>query len=127
MERLSDEVETLLESFCGNTATHSFDFNIPVAFTPAFGNKPARLTVTGNMCVRSTFDLEPVSERIVIADNREITGAAASNTSNRVPSDDLSDAVAQMKADVESLTGLTVLRLEAAGFIFGSGGMTFPL
>jgi hypothetical protein len=128
MERIQDEVETLIETICDNSTgdTNTFDFAKPIAFTPAFGNKPARLTIHGNACVRTTAPKEPVGERYV-DNNGSWLGPAASNNSNREPDAELDSIVTSLKNSIETNTGLTIYRMEVANFIYGVGGVHFPL
>jgi hypothetical protein len=128
LKRESAILETLLENVCGGaTYTISFDFAKPIAFTPQFGDKPYRFTVTGHACKRTTFDKNVVGTRWVDADNRGIQGPAAANKSNETPSSDVNDVAKELVMILETTTGLQVYKLTVAGYIFGEKGAHIPL
>lgn len=127
LEKRSWQIELALDNLCGISDGGAFDFAKPVAFTPAFGDKPARFTIHGHACKQSSFTNTPAGQQLVISDNHELTGSGAGNKGNIVP-DPILDALCKtLKAQLESATGLHVYRLELAGFIYGVTGRSFPL
>jgi hypothetical protein len=123
-------VESVLDNLCGagsgSDGTLSFDYTKPVAYTPQFGDKTARLSFNGHICRRDAFAKTPVGERIVVNAGQFWVGPGASNASNRQPDVQLDSVVADFKAIIEAATGLVVIRLEVARYIYGAGGTTFP-
>lgn len=130
LEKLSNLAEAaLVDVSCLATDGISFDFTRPVAYTPQFANKSARLTFHGHLCRLDdpdTFVKAPVGERIVINTGEFKTGQDASRQNNRIPDAQLNSLVSDFKAIIESATGLTVQRLEVARVIYGRGGFHFP-
>jgi len=127
-ERLARMVQDALEGFCaGATEDGSFDFTRPVAYTPQFGQKTTRLSFSGHFCRRETFTKTPIGQRWVDTDSGLVYGPGAANTVNSIPDPELDELVKVFKFQVESLTGLTVIRIMAAGFIYGEGGVHFPI
>ena len=88
----------------------------------------ARLTITGNACPRKSFTALPVGEQKDEGDYEQmpLVGYGNGNASNEVPDADVLTVCRELKTAIEAVTGLTVFRLEVAGFIFGQHGMTFP-
>lgn len=132
MQKKAAYVENALEDLCQGAGTGTdaeeteFDFAKPVAYTPAFGDKPARLTIHGHACRRTSFTKTPVGNIEYDNDGVEVTGVAAGNPSNRTPSTDLKNLCRALKAALESASGFTCYRLELAGYIFGLTGTHFP-
>lgn len=123
-EKQAAAVQSQLESFCGDG--NVFDFTKPIAYTPQFGQKTARLSFSGNLCRRLTFTKTPVGQRYVDTDAGIVYGPGAANAANSIPDPELDEIVKDFKAQVELLTGLAVIRVVAAGFIYGQGGVHFP-
>lgn len=130
-ERIAQEVEDDIATLCGSTELIAFDYAKPIAYTPAFGDKTARLTITGNACALAAFTSTPVGKQNVDSDNKEQTGVGAGNASNRVP-DAQTDALCKsLKVAIESaISGVvgagSIYRLEIAGYIYGVSGTSFP-
>jgi len=125
-EKQAAIVQAQLEDFCGASDENVFDFTRPVAYTPQFGQKTARLSFSGNLCRRLTFTKTPVGQRYVDMDDGVVYGPGAANAANSIPDTELDDIVRDFKLQVESLTNLQVIRIVAAGFIYGQGGVHFP-
>lgn len=138
--QLSDYVEGQLTTLCSSTAEEvTFDYTKPIANIPQFGNHlptsdvlassntstQARLSFSGHICARTSFTKTPIGTRTVICSGEYKTGPGAANASNSVPDAELVALATSFKSMIESATGLTVYRLEIAGFIFGSGGSHF--
>ena len=130
METIANQVEMLLDGICGSSEGVSFDYTKPVAFTPQFGNKQARLSFHGHICKianPSTFTKTPVGLRTVISGGEYKIGASASNASNRQPDPQLDQLASDFKALIEATTGLTMFKLDIANVIYGLGGFHFPV
>lgn len=127
MQKIAADVETEIDDLCGVTDAVAFDFAKPVAYTPAFGDTPARLTIHGHACARTTFTKTPVGLQNVVSDGRKQTGYGAGNAINRIPDSTLNTTAKEIKDSLENATGLTVYRLEVAGYIYGISGTSFPL
>jgi hypothetical protein len=130
MEKIAFQVEENLEQLCSSgsfSAPVSFDFAKPVAFTPQFGNKTARLTIHGHACKIPDFTKTPDGLHNKDTSDGILTGPGDGNAGNRVPDPDVSVLTKELKTQIESATGLLVYRMEVAGFIFGITGETFPL
>ena len=129
LETQANYLETLLESICNSTTEGEidFDFTKPIAFTPQYGNKPARFSFHGHLCRRNSFPKDYLGSRTIISDNQYKTGDWATNQSNRTPDDELNIMVSDFKNLIENTTSLTVIKLEIARYIYGSGGSHFPL
>lgn len=127
MERIATKVETELANLCGNSEEVSFDFAKPVAFTPQFGNFPARLTVHGHICRSTSFVNEPVQEATVDNSGKIQRGYTAAKNGERNADPVLASLATSFKNQLESATGLKVYRLEVAGFIFGYKGRSFAI
>jgi hypothetical protein len=130
MEKIAYRVEENLEHLCSSgsfTAPVSFDFAKPVAFTPQFGDKTARLTIHGHACKIPNFTKTPDGLHNKDTSDGILTGPGGGNAVNRVPDPDVSALTKELKMQIESATGLPVYRMEVAGFIFGITGETFPL
>lgn len=126
-EKQAALVQTQLESFCGDSEGNVFDFTKPIAYTPQFGQKTARLSFSGNLCRRLTFTKTPVGQRYVDSDNGIVYGPGAANAANSIPDPELDEIVKDFKTQIEALTGLSVIRIVAAGFIYGQGGVHLPI
>jgi hypothetical protein len=125
-EKQATIVQAQLESFCGASEENVFDFTKPIAYTPQFGQKTARLAFSGNLCRRLAFTKTPVGQRYVDADNGIVYGPGAANAANSIPDPELDEIVKDFKIQVEALTSLRVIRIVAAGVIYGQGGVHFP-
>ena len=123
-EKQSALIEQQLLTVCGSE-TVTFDFSIPIAFTPQFGKQTARFTVNGNACSQPSFTAEPVNPLTVDADNQGLTGPGTANGRD-TPSTNLDNIATLLKAQLEAATGLRVFRLKVAGFIYGFKGVSFP-
>jgi hypothetical protein len=123
LEKEANSIEDALLAMCGVVT----DITKPVAFTPQFGNKTARLTISGHACARNTFPKAPVGERRVINAGEYKIGVGASNNSNRIPDSELDSLVVDLKNTIEASTGYKVIRIEAANHIYGVGGVHFPI
>ena len=129
MEKIALQVEENLEHLCNNGSFNtpiSFDFAKPVAFTPQFGNKTARLTIHGHACKIPNFTKTPDGIHNKDTSDGILTGPGGGNAANRVPDSDVSALAKELKMQIESVTGLSIYRMEVAGFIFGITGETFP-
>ena len=126
MEKLALTVEGQIENICASTELIAFDYAKPIAFTPQFGDKTARLTIHGHACIRATFTPTPVGLQTVDNSDGILTGYGSGNASNRIPDTDVMFIATELKNAFEAATSLPVYRLEVAGFIFGVGGLTFP-
>ena len=125
LERQSARIEEQLVDLCG-TAGSTFDFSRPVAFTFQFGDKTARFTVNGHACVRSEFTNRPLEEVAVDHDNKSQIGIGESNGARAVASPELNAIAKEVKDQLEIATGLQVIRLKIAGYIYGYKGVHFP-
>lgn len=125
-EKAADWAEQQLEAICSSEGL-VFDFTKPVAFTPQFGDKTARLSFHGHACRKTSFTKTPIGERRVINTGEYKTGPGAANASNRIPDPELDTLCKELKAQIETATGYEVIRLELARFIYGVGGEHFPL
>lgn len=124
MQKMSAWIEDILSTPC--TDGVEMDFAKPVAFTPQFGQKTARFTVHGHACNRDTFAKQPI-ESVNVDHNEILTGYDASNKWNGIPKAALDSVCTEIKNRIESLTNLTVYRLDVAGFIYGEKGVHFPV
>lgn len=127
MEKIANNVEAVLDDACGGSESVPFDFAKPVAFTPQFGDKTARLTLHGHTCPRYEFTKTPVGLQTVDSDEGIKIGYGTGNASNRIPDTQLDSLAREFKSLIESATGLVMYRLELAGFIYGDKGVAFPL
>jgi hypothetical protein len=129
LERQAARIEDQLEDFCdtGSDPNLTFDFAKPVAFTVQFGEQTARYTVTGHVCKRASFTKLPFGEQLVVSDNREQTGIGAGNASNIEPAAEVNIIAENLKDDFETATGLEVIRVEIAGYIYGFKGVHIPI
>ena len=133
MEKMSAQVESALDTVClgseGPTAGEAgtiFDFAKPVAFTPQFGNKTARLTITGHACKAHKFVNEPLNEVLVDNESGELTGYDASNKSNAVPNAAVDTLAKNLRLTIEAVTGFQVIELTVANYHYGYRGTTLP-
>jgi hypothetical protein len=130
MQKAAAYVETSLDDFCNSTEDKFLEFAKPIAFTPAFGNKPARLTIHGHACRRIGFTKYPTGEHTLDYDGTRLTGGGCGNSANRIPDPDLDTICMELKNGFENISinglNLQALRIEVAGFIYGQGGLTFP-
>lgn len=120
---------TLLESQLDTTCNSEgivFDFAKPVAFTPQFGQNTARFTVTGNLCHKDSWINRPLNETNVDYENGILTGYDASNKSNEIPRAVLDSTAKSFKKLLETITGLQVIKLDIANYIYGIKGSHFP-
>jgi hypothetical protein len=129
LEIQANLLETLLESICNSTTDGEIDFDYtkPIAFTPQYGNKPARFSFHGHLCRRNSFPKDHLGSRTIISDSQYKTGDWAANQSNKTPDNELNNITHDFKTLIESTTSLTVIKLEIAGLIYGNGGIHFPL
>lgn len=124
LEKESDRVLDALQNICSSDDL-VVDIANPVAFTPKFGDKHARLTITGHACFRDTFAKEPVGEHLVINCGEYKSGTGASNNANRVPDSEVDALANELKLQIESATVTEVTRIEVARVIYGEGGLHF--
>lgn len=131
IEKQANNVETALAGIECEAGTEDlpFDFTKPVAFTRQFGNKPARLSFEGHLCVLiapNTIPKAIIGESTVVNAGEFKTGYGAAHRADRFPDPELDDLVKDFKDLIETTTGLTVIRLEVARVIYGLGGFHFP-
>lgn len=130
IETIANQVELLLDGICGSSDGVSFDYTKPVAFTPQFGNKQARLSFHGHICKITnpdTFIKTPVGTRTIVNCGEFKTGASSANGSNRQPDPQLDLLASDFKILIEATTGLTMFKLDIARVIYGLGGFHFPV
>jgi len=126
-EKQSAIIEQVLNSFCNSSEEEvTFDFSIPVGYTPRFGNQTARFTINGHACKRKTFTKLPVGEQTIDCDNRLQTGNGAGNAANMIPSTELDDLAGELVHALESVTGREIIRIKLAGYIYGFKGTHIP-
>jgi hypothetical protein len=125
LEKEANAIEDALAAMCGTSDIT--DIAQPIKFTPQFGNKSARFTIHGHACGRNTFTKAPVGERRVINAGEYKTGIGAANNSNRIPDPELDTLVSSLKSTIETATGHSITRIELADFIYGEGGVHFPI
>jgi hypothetical protein len=129
-EILSERIEQVLETFCGNAASAgeyiSFDFSTPVAWTPQFGNATARFTINGHACKRKKFTSLPVGQQQIDADNNLQIGNGAGNAANMTPSTTLDAVAKEVVEALEVALGLKVFKIKVAGYNYGLKGTTIP-
>jgi hypothetical protein len=124
LQRKAALIEEQLETVCGSESV-TFDFSRPIAYTPQFGKQTARFTVNGNACSRVSFTAEPINPLTVDADNKGLTGPGTAN-GRAIPSTDLNNIATELRTQLEAATGLKVIRLKVAGYIYGFKGVHFP-
>jgi hypothetical protein len=130
LEKIANRVEEALKDSSG-----SFGVDIcvpgPVMFTHQFGQKPARLTITGFMQsdkpVRS-----PVTDRTIDHDNAVQTGPSATGGNLRdgtAPTADEDADVKLLKQTLEAMSSdlQNIFRIELNGVLYGENGRSFPL
>jgi len=136
-EKLADLIEDRLRAIDEDITAitiEEYDIAFPIASTPQFGNKPARVTIHGNWRWPDGigFNKLPVGEQTVISSGEFKTGPASHNAASVVASEDLLTAVRMIKSDLEtactegSETFLNLIKMDVAGLIFGEGGRSFP-
>lgn len=121
--------ETDLTNLCtssGGSAGLDFDYSKPLSYIPQFGNIPARLSFTGNVCRRSTYTKTPEGVQTIDNDNTVKTGMGAGNNATNVSDPIVTQLAHDFKYSIEAATGLSVVRLEISGQVFGMGGTTLP-
>ena len=130
-ERMADRVEAALTAISVNSAGDpTLIIASPVAFTPQFGNKTARLTVVGFI----KDELKSKADRTDATfdhDNGVTSGQLGGPNMARTTPTSETDASAKylrdlLEASSSDLTG-NVYKLEYAGAIYGEGGRSFPL
>ena len=116
-------IEGILDNLCDGTGEIVFDYTKPVAFTPQYGDKPARFSFNGHICRRETF------EKLFLGQATTDTNQTgfAYNNSNYNTTATFNTIVYNFKNLLESNVGLDLIRLEVAGYIFGQGGAHFPI
>lgn len=115
--------DQLTVSYC--SSGYQIEFAKAVAFTPQFGNQTSRLTITGHACWREHWVKQPITSVLVDSPNGLQTGYDASDASNMVPTGDLDDLCVELKNLLQSITYLSVIKLDVAGYIYGVKGTTF--
>jgi hypothetical protein len=130
LERQAAKIENDLELLCDSDSTDPvdpvFDYTIPIAFTPQFGDFGPRFTVSGHACRRDTFTKTPVGERDVIVAGERKTGPGAANAWSSNSDPELEALAKELRDLLEGTTGLKVFRMDLNGYIFGRKGVHFP-
>jgi len=126
MERIANSVESEITTHLSATITIS----TPVAFTPQFGDKTARLTIVGNV-LESTALRTDRTDAHFDHDNGLAEGQVGGPNMART------DPLAAVDARVKSLKALLesvslnlqnhIYKMEYAGCVYGEGGRSFPL
>lgn len=125
LEKQADLVEDDLDTLDSDSAEISFDFATPVAFTPQFADKTARLTIHGNVTGLTLLDKRPIDDVTVDFNGGARTGQGSATAPRRVPTTELDAAVTELKILLEAIVD-DIFRIEIAGFIYGQGGLHFP-
>ena len=118
-------IEEQLDGLCA-TAGGTFDYSKPIAYTVQFGDKTPRFTINGHACRRETFTNEPTQKITKDYDNKIWEGYSNTNEGNEVPSPELNTIPEEVRLQLEASTGLPVIRLKIAGYIYGYKGTTIP-
>ena len=126
MERIADDVEDALRLLQdSNTEDAKFDFAYPIAATPQFGDKTARVTIHGNADLLDNFTKTPLEEKTVVNVGEQQVGFWAQNA-QKITTTELDEAVKELKSILETAIGLTIYKIDIAHTIYGSDGSTKP-
>lgn len=136
-EKIADDIEDRLRDIDEDITVvtiEDYDIAFPIASTPQFGNKPARVTIHGNWRWPDgvEFTKTPVGEQTVVSSGEIKTGPSSHNAASMVADSDLLSAIRTIKEDLEtactdgSETFLNIIKMEVTGMIFGEGGRSFP-
>ena len=126
IEKQADLVEDELDSLDSDSAGISFDFAKPVLFTHQFADKTARLTIHGNVTGLTVLDKNPIEDVTIDFNGGARIGQGSATAPRRTPTAELNAAVTELKALLETIVD-GIFRIEIAGFIYGRGGLHFPL
>ena len=131
MERIADRVEDAIRSFLSVPVDEPLiSIATPVAFTPQFGDKTARLTITGYVQEAALLRADR-TDATLDHDNQVMSGQLGGpNMARTVPVADVETAVKSLKALLEAAS-LDVVghiyKMEYGGCVYGEGGRSFPL
>ncbi len=125
MERVANDVEAAIVA-----GLSTINIATPVAFTPQFGNKTARLTVVGTVREDAAIRADR-TDATFDHDNSIISGQVGGpNMARTEPTDATDAAVKRLKTLLESASAHLlnhIYRIEYAGCVYGEGGRHFPL